>query len=38
MTPQDRDARQLQEHLREFYAGHIDRHAVRSAVMDVVLA
>ena len=38
MTSQDQDARQLQEILGEFYAGRIDRNAVRSAVMDVILA
>jgi len=37
MTPQDQDARQLQEYLGEFYAGRMDRLAVRSVVMDVVL-
>jgi GAF domain-containing protein len=38
MTSQDQDARQLQEYLGEFYAGRIDRHAVRSVVMDLILA
>ena len=38
MTPQDQDARQLQEILGEFYAGRRDRNACRSAVIDVVLA
>jgi GAF domain-containing protein len=38
MTSQDLDARQLQETLGEFYAGRIDRRAVRSGVMDVILA
>ena len=28
MTPQDQDARQLQEILGEFYAGRRDRNAV----------
>jgi GAF domain-containing protein len=38
MTSQDRDARQLQAYLGEFYAGRLDRHAVRSVVMDLILA
>ena len=38
MTPQDQDGRRLQELLGEFYAGRIDRNAVRTAVMDVILA
>ncbi|MCE9659773.1 MAG: GAF domain-containing protein [Burkholderiales bacterium] len=38
MNPQEQDASRLQEALGDFYAGRMDRNAVRSAVLDVVLA
>ena len=38
MSQQELDGARLQETLGEFYAGRIDRPAVRSAVMEVVLA
>jgi len=38
MSPQELDGARLQETLGEFYAGRIDRLAVRTAVMDVILA
>jgi GAF domain-containing protein len=38
MSPPELDSARLQESLNEFYAGRIDRAAVRSAVMDIVLA
>jgi len=37
MSSQELDSARLQETLGEFYAGRIDRLAVRSAVMDIVL-
>ena len=38
MSPQELDGARIQETLGEFYAGRIDRRAVRSGVMDVILA
>jgi len=38
MTPQEQDTGQVQELLGAFYAGRIDRTAVRASVMDVILA
>ena len=38
MTPQEQDTGQVQELLGAFYTGRIDRNAVRSSVMDVILA
>ena len=38
MTPQQQDTGQVQELLGAFYAGRIDRTAVRASVMDVILA
>ena len=38
MTPQEQDTGQVQELLGAFYAGRIDRNAVRASVMDVILA
>ena len=38
MTPQEQDTARVQELLGAFYAGRIDRHAVRDSVMDVILA
>jgi len=38
MTPQEQDVAHLQELLGAFYAGRMDRNAIRSAVIDVVLA
>ena len=38
MPPQEQDTGQIQELLGAFFAGRIDRNAVRSSVMDVILA
>ena len=38
MSPQEQDTGRIQELLGAFYAGRIDRNAVRSSVMDVILA